>query len=94
MLRFHRIILWLPLTGLSGDSCLNLVLSWASFADTDHTASVTNSDTNDGSGQSQSAKQSPSMPHMARLLDHPETTGDLRTSYANLGNALDAEQVE
>lgn len=68
---------------ISADSSVHLVLSWLYLGEY-----------SEGRHPENNIQQNALKMPLARLLDKPETIGDLKTSYANLGNALDANQVK
>lgn len=89
----YPIILWLLLAKLSGESCINLLVTWVNVGDTNGTVpSGSHNDNHSGTaGSPQKGNRQDCV--MTRLLDNPESISDTRTTYASMGNVLEAQRI-
>nr|XP_039274329.1 transmembrane protein 39A-like [Styela clava] len=88
----YPILLWVPLTGLSGDSCLNLIITWLSM--TDVSGKIGTDSVGSGSSLASHSTQNKrcDLDVTSQLLNQPESSGS-QIDFAALGNSSNPHAI-
>lgn len=89
----YPILLWVPLTGLSGDSCLNLIITWSSMNEISRKPHSDSADSGSASsGHQPQHKQKSDLDTASRLLNQPDSSGS-QNNFVSLGNSSDPQMI-